>query len=312
MQRLLIIAGLGLSAALACGFMRTKQSSAVARASSLQETQSTLANQSAASEAERAKLQETIRDQKATRAGIAPPKALSPALTAWLLAGNFSEIPPALVPELRAELGVSGSTASDFVLISKPTLRTLSPPSPRGKDALPDSFCALLAIGPQQKQQIEAALGSARADFAVWAKQNVRRERTEGEISGPEGETICKYVLPMDQEVCGSLSNRLMSAVADSLGSQRAELFRTYSDTWFQIEMGYLGGVTNTLSVLRQPNGLCYELRRNGPAPFGQMSEGPGLINEKYFPPAWRNIFPGGWTELSQREDFELPQKPAQ
>lgn len=302
MKRLFIIAALGLSAALACGFMRVKQSSAVARASSLQEMQSALVNQSAASEAERAKLQETIRDQKTTRAGIAPPKALSPALTAWLLSGNFSEIPASLVPELRAELGVSGNTAADFVLISKPTLRTLSPPSPRGKDALPDSFCALLAISPQQKQQLEAALGSARADFAAWAKQNVRRD-------GAEGETVCKYVLPMDQEVCGSLSNRLMSAVADSLGSQRAELFRTYSDTWFQIEMGYLGGVTNTLSVLRQPNGLCYELRRNGPAPFGQMSEGPGLINEKYFPPAWRNVFPGGWTEVSQREGFELPQK---
>ena len=154
----------------------------------------------------------------------------------------------------------------------------------------------------EQKQQIEAALGGARAEFALWAKENLRRD-------GPEGETVARYVLPMDQEVCGSLSNRLMSVIADSLGSQRAELFRAYSDTWFQIEMGYLGGVTNTLSVLRQPSGLCYELRREGPKPFGQMSEGPGLIDQKYFPPAWRNIFPGGWAEVSQREGFELPQK---
>src|SRR6185369_7362289 len=100
---------------------------------------------------------------------------------------------------LRAELGVYGNTGSDFVLLSKPTLRTLSPPSPRAKDKLADSFCALLAIDPQQKQQIEAALGGARAEFALWAKENLRRD-------GPEGETVARYVLPMDQEVCGSLS----------------------------------------------------------------------------------------------------------
>jgi len=309
MKRLFILATLGLSAALACGFMRAKQSLAMVRAGLLQEKQSALMNESAAIEVERAKLQQTIRDQKATRVGGESPKTLSPALTVWLLAGNFSEIPAALVAELRAELGISGNTGSDFVLLSKPTLRTLSPPSPRAKDKLPDSFCALLAIDPQQKQQIESALGGARAEFAVWARDNLRRDGPGSK--GPEGETLVSYVLPMDPEVCGSLSNRVMSAVADSLGVQRAELFRTYSDTWFQIEMGYLGGVTNTLRVLRQPSGLCYELRRQGPMPFGQMSEGPGLIDQKYFPPAWRNIFPGGWAEVSQREGFELPQKPA-
>jgi hypothetical protein len=74
--------------------------------------------------------------------------------------------------------------------------------------------------------------------------------------------------------------------------------------------MGYLGGVTNTLSVLKKPASdgqqmLLYKLTRTGP--FSSMSQGPGEIHAEYFPPAWKNIFPGGWQEVAQREGFSLP-----
>jgi hypothetical protein len=71
--------------------------------------------------------------------------------------------------------------------------------------------------------------------------------------------------------------------------------------------------VTNTLSVLRKADtdgqpAFFYELARKGLN--SSMSEGPGKINTQYFPPAWRNIFPGGWPEVAQREGFELPDWP--
>jgi hypothetical protein len=74
--------------------------------------------------------------------------------------------------------------------------------------------------------------------------------------------------------------------------------------------MGYLGGVTNTLAVLKRPDekgqpALFYKLSREGQG--SSVSEGPGKINPRFFPPAWRNIFPGGWAEVAEREGLELP-----
>jgi hypothetical protein len=249
--------------------------------------------------------QASLRKAVLTSASLASTKSFeefSPELTNWLAAQDFSGIPPALVAELRMRLDLSEDNSSDYVLISKPTMETLRPRSPGKNDKLSDGICALLSIGPEQLTKIESALSGARGEFTDWARQNVVRDL-------PEGETLVRYTLPAANDFADAVTNRLLTAVSDIIGTQRSALFRTYAETWFQIEMGYLGGVTNTLSVLKmsaedgQP-GLYYKLSREGAT--SSMSEGPGKINAQWFPPAWQNIFPGGWAEVAEREGFTL------
>lgn len=302
MKRILTILSILFAGALAFGWIRAREQSATRISEQLQQQQVEW----------RSNLETAQAEQKAARAAIKEPKrpatarasdSPSPAVVEWLAAGDFSSIPPSLVPEVRTLLGLAEDTGSDYVLISKPTMETLRPPSPGKKDTLSDGLCALLSIGPGQRSKIQMALTDARKEFANWGRENVVRE-TPGE------EAVVRYTLPAGSDFADALTNRLMSSISNEIGVERSSLFRTYAETWFQIEMGYLGGVTNTLSVLKKPddNGeqaLYYKLTRQGAN--SSMSEGPGKIVPDLFPPAWRNVFPGGWPEVAEREGLELP-----
>jgi len=303
MKRIALILSVLLFGTASFGWLRVREKSSAAMIDNFQAEQATLKQQSEESRTE----QRTIRKTMASAAKeppVSPNNPFSPGLAAWLASGDFSNLPKPLVPELRDRLGLSDNVDRDFVLVSKPTMETLRPSSPRQDDKLSDSLCALLSIDPEQKTQIELSLTRARQEFAEWARKTIQR-------TGPNDETLVSYSLPADDAFANSLTNRLLSKVSDLTGTERAALFRTYSESWFQIEMGYLGGVTNTLSVFRMPVSdgqsiLAYKLSRTGP--FSSMSQN-GEINADYFPPAWKNIFPGGWQELAQREGFSLPKE---
>ena len=304
MKRLLTIFGILLAGAIAFCFLRAREQSLALAVKDLKAQQLELQSKLIGAEAEQKVLRATLAKAKplaVAAAGIAEP--FSARLAQWLAAGNFSTIPAELVPELRGALGLPEDTGSDYVLISKPTMQTLRPASPRQDDKLSDGLCALLSIGPEPRAQIEAALAGARKEFSDWAKQNVARDT-------PRDQELVRYTVPAATEFADGVTNRLLAAISSSIGAERASLFRTYADTWFQIEMGYLGGVTNTLAVLKMPDekgqeALFYKLFREGLG--SSMSEGPGKINPGRFPPAWRNIFPGGWAEVAEREGLQLP-----
>jgi hypothetical protein len=307
MKRLLTIATFLLLGAVSFAWLRAREQSAGEMITRLEQQQVEWRQQLSEVESEHKEIRQKIATHRAAVAASVKTdnSPFSAALGAWLAAGDFSNIPAGLVAEFRARLDLPENTATDFVLISKPTLQALRPPSPRKDDKLSDSLCALLSIGSEQRTQIQSALSEARHEFTEWALQNVRRE-------GPEGETLVRYTLPAGNDFADAITNRLLSGISDSIGGQRTALFRTYADTWFQIETGYLGGVTNTLTVLRKPGSdgeaaLFYELTRKGH--HSSMSEGPGEIHATDFPPAWRNIFPDGWPEVAQREGFDLIEK---
>jgi hypothetical protein len=305
MKRVVTILGILAAGTVAFGLMRSRVQSVARTADELEAQHKVLESRLVQAEAE----QKVLREATAKPASVEksnPSEQFSPALTQWLVAGDFTTIPAALVPELRTCLGLADDTTSDYVLISKPTMETLRPRSPGKNDKLSDGLCALLSIGPEQRSRIEGALAGARKEFADWAKENVVRET-------PGGEAVVRYTLPAANDFADGLTNRLLETVSDAIGRERASLLRTYAEDWFQIEMGYLGGVTNTLAVLRKPNengrqALYYRLSREGSG--SSMSEGPGEINPSFFPPAWRNIFPGGWAEVAEREGLELPAEP--
>jgi hypothetical protein len=302
MKRLLIMVSVTLLTFLLFGVMRAKESVLLNTLGTLRTRQVELTNGIARDEADQAALRRTVSAQKAQRALTDVEPRFSPALLSWLLASNYANIPEKLIPELRTSLDLPIDASSDFVLVSKPSLRVLRPSAPGRNDKLPDSLAGLLSLSDEQRQQVEAALSGARREFADWAKQNLQREEPQGEL--------VRYTIPQAEGGSDSITNRLMANLSDVLGPERTEQFYRLAESWFEIENGYLGGVTNTLSVLRrtsrdgQPS-LFYHLTRAGAN--SSMGEGPGPIRSQFFPPAWRNVFPGGWAEVAQREGFELP-----
>jgi hypothetical protein len=303
MKRLFILVFVTVLTFLLLGLLRAKENATLNTIASLRMRQVELAHGIAQQEADQAALRRIISAQKAQRALTDVEPRFSPALLSWLLASNHANIPDKLIPELRTSLDLPIDASSDFVLVSKPSLRVLRPSAPGRNDKLPDSLSGLLSLSVEQRQQVEAALSSARHEFADWAKQNLQRE-------GPQGDTLVRYTIPQAEGGSDSITNRLMANLSEVLGPERTEQFYRLADSWFEIENGYLGGVTNTLSVLRRTGrdgqpALFYHLTRAGE--HSSMGEGPGPIRSQFFPPAWRNVFPEGWAEVAQREGFELP-----
>jgi hypothetical protein len=302
MKRLLTLSFTVLLTSLTFALLQVRHNRVILQATILQNQATDWARQLADLAVETASLRESVASQKLLRSAPEP-NQLSPAFIDWLLAGNYSQVPDALALEFRSYLDLPANASADYVLVSKSSLRALRPPSPNRKDELSNALCGLLSISTAQREEIRSALTHARTEFADWARQNVQRDP-------PADNVLVRYTLPAATEFAGAVTNQLMSKITSLIGTQRSDLFRTFAENWFQIETGYLGGVTNTLTVLRQPgeDGLFYKLTREGAN--SSMSEGPGEIHATFFPPAWRNIFPGGWPEVAKLENFELPAEP--
>lgn len=227
-------------------------------------------------------------------------------LAALLRLEQFERLTPEEQEQLREELGLNWHSSDHWLLVSKATLRNVGLRALKASE-LTDAACGVLAITPGERLSLDAAFGRVRDEFSAWATAHLQRE-------GPSGETVARYTIPADPEFAAGLTNELFAALNVTLGAERAELLSRYSGDWLQIETGYLGAVTNTLSVLRQSRDggepkLYYKLTRQGAGNLGNMQEGPGLIIPQYFPPAFKKVFPGGWAEVARREGFELPQE---
>src|SRR5256885_500496 len=114
MKRLLTIASALLFAVVAFGLLRAKEQSAREIISRSQQQQFDYQQRTQAQETD----QKSIRQNIALQNRVAPitgQDVFTPAFAAWLLSGNFSKIPAALVPELRARLNLSENASSDFV-----------------------------------------------------------------------------------------------------------------------------------------------------------------------------------------------------
>lgn len=227
-------------------------------------------------------------------------------LAALVRLHQLERLTPEQQEQLREELGVNWHSSDQWLLVSKATLRSVGMNALKGSQ-LTEAACGVLAITPEERQRLDTALTSVRDQFSAWAAANLQRE-------GASGETVARYTIPADREFAAGLTNELFATMNATLGAERAELLSHYSGGWLQIETGYLGAVTNTLTVLRQSRDggepkLHYKLTRQGGGNYGNMQEGPGLIVPKYFPPAFKKVFPGGWPEVAQREGFELPKE---
>ncbi len=309
MKRLIIILSVGLSATMLFGFLRRQTAVVRTSGSAARKEAGGATNELARLQAESTELHRIVAEQRSQQPHASKQFQLDPKLEDWLLAETNAEIPGNLVRALRTALGLPWSNSSDYVLVSKATLRDLTMPSVGHNDKLSDTLCAVLAITPEERQTVESAFARAHQDFVAWAKANVERQDATGE-------TLARYTIPASGDLAQTLTNNLYSALNSALGPERTDLLENYAYNWLRHDAGFLGTVTNTLSVSRRSSGdgtseLYYELIRSENSIYGQTSES-GQLRYQSVPPTFRDIFPGGWQELAQREGFVLPEFPAQ
>jgi hypothetical protein len=223
-------------------------------------------------------------------------------LAAVLTTNGLGSMSPEVRRRVLADLGLNWHSSSDYVLVSKQALPELSF-NVLKNEKLSDTACEVLDITPDQRQQMDAALARTMEEFSAWARVNVQREP-------PSGDTLAPYTLPADPELAQSLTNALFSSMNAILGKERSRFLQGYAEGEFKRATCYFGTMSSTLAVVRKPNedgqaALFFEHSVAG-GERGNSSES-GRLSSNWFPSGFRNIFPGGWEDLAQREHFELP-----
>jgi hypothetical protein len=219
----------------------------------------------------------------------APPAAPPSAPSADTRAGT-----PA---QLRRRYGIAWDNSPDYVLVSKEALDRMYLQGISEKGVFTPTACAILGLTPTERETIEAALKSAEAEHAEWAKTAVQRFE-------PAGDILADYRLPANTNLAARLESEGKALVKETIGPERAKLIEGYAGAWL-LGHGNLGATPIRLTVRRHRPGEKTGLWFMYEALPGNSS--CGEIVKGSFPELFRGAFPGGWGELAQREGFTLP-----
>lgn len=249
-------------------------------------------------QADRAALESKVHDLKRALLSTEPVMPVDLAISEIIRTNGLSCLSKEMRQEFLARLGFIWDSSDDYVLVHKAALKGVRPNLLK-MERLADVPCAVLAITPEERQQVDAAFAKSWDEFGVWAKTNIYRE-------GRSGDMLVSLTIPGSDEVARRLTNDLSSAIASDIGAERAELLGSFAYDWLRISAANFADVTNTLTVLQRHDDsgrpeLLYQQR-------GRVSGAPSKIDPEKFPPAWKTVFPGGWAEVAQREGFELPE----
>jgi hypothetical protein len=246
-------------------------------------------------QAEGAGLTERVGDLRRTLAATkaAPENGLWSALQT----NRADHLPENLQNRLWDEFSFSWQTLQDSIVVSKQTMRNLRLRVLQPDGNLNNVAAATLAITPEEHAGLEAAIEQAKTDFKSWVLAHVQREE-------PGGDVVAHYSLPGDATTAGNLTTNFFLAVAQAVGQQRKELIRDTAVTWMQ-EMGVSEHSTR-LTIRREMVGdearLKAELRELGRTRSAYLP-----LAGRDFPKALLSLFPNRWTDLAQREGFEMP-----
>jgi len=241
-----------------------------------------------------------------------------------LQTNRADRLSPALLERLRDELGFSWGTSKDYILVSKKTFRDLKIPVLQPDGKFNEAAVVTLAITPEERGQLEAAMEKVKTDFKNWVLANVKREE-------PADDVLARYDIPADSTNSGNIRTNFFAAIAEAVGNERKELIHETAVMWLD-EIGLVGRSTK-LTIKRQMVGdearLIAETRERGadrtyyfpanndepgkPLPKRSAGKSSGFyfpVRERDFPKTLRLIFPNGWADVAERESFELPPPP--
>ena len=251
-----------------------------------------------AAQTEQAGVAERVDELKQTLAVTRP--APEGELWSALQTNRADRLPVELQERLWEQFDFSWQSFKDDIVVSKQTLRSpgLRVLQPDGE--LNDVAVTTLAITPEERGQLEAAIEEARTEFKDWVLARVQR----GE---PENDVVANYSLPGDAAMARSISGNFYFAVAQAVGRERTDLIRESAANWMS-EMGVSSHSTR-LTIKREMVGdqvrLKAEIRE-----MGRNSSAYLPLSGREFPKALQPLFPNRWAGLAEREGFELPPPP--
>jgi hypothetical protein len=252
----------------------------------------------AAAQSEQAGLAEHGAELKRTLAVTRP----SPENELWsaLQTNRADRLPDKMRERLWDEFGFTWQSFRDYIVVSKNTVRKLDVRFLESNGQLNDAALAALAITPDERGRVEAAIEQAKTDFKDWVLAHVKRAE-------PGGDVVARYTLEANAKMARGISSNFWDSVGQSIGEQRTELFHKTADQWMK-EMG-VSERSTSLTIRREmvedePR-FKVETRESGANKRTYLP----LKNDD-FPKALQPLFPNRWASLAEREGFELPEAP--
>ncbi len=167
------------------------------------------------------------------------------------------------------------------------------------KGAFTPTACAVLGLTAEERDAVEAAFKRVEAQYAEWVKSAVQRAE-------PAGDIVADYRLPANPTLAQQIQADGEALLLQTLGPDRAPLARSYAGAWI-FGHGNLGATPIRLTVRRRPEGQQPRFWWQIQAEAGDSASSDTLTS-KDFPEVFRQVFPGGWRDVAQREGFDLPE----
>src|ERR1044071_9157568 len=266
-----------------------------------------------AAQSERARLSERIRELKQN---LRQAEAAGNQNGLWsvLETNRIGHLAPDLREHLLEELGFSWKSSEAFIVVSKETVRQMGmhaialtglwPEGDNWHARLSDSAAAVLALTPQERSQVEAAMERVKEDLKEWAISHTQR-------SEPRDDVLAQYTLQSAPPM--SISNNIMSEISSAIGKERTELMRMGGSStpspigsiqdWIRRLANWGGDKPATMILKRFSNGNEQLLK------FQERDDREWTPIRIGFPTIFRPLFPNGWADVAEREGFELPKE---
>ena len=217
-----------------------------------------------------------------------------------LQTNRADRLPVELQERLWEQFDFSWQSFQDDIVVSKQTVRSLGLRVLQPDGELNDVAITTLAITPEERGQLEAAIEEVRTEFKDWVLTRVQR----GE---PADDVVADYSLPGDAAMSRSITGNFYFAAAQAVGRERMDLLRKNAADWMS-EMGVSSRSTR-LTIKREMVGdearLKAEIREMGRDRSAYLP-----LSGRDFPKALQPLFPNRWAGLAEREGFKLPPPP--
>ena len=195
--------------------------------------------------------------------------------------------------ELRKCLGACWDSSADYVLVNKAAIKKVYLSGANTQGELTPTLCEILALTPEERAAIEAALQRMAATHQAWF--NTAIERFE-----PSGDIVADYRVPANPELM-ELYQKEMGLLSETLGSDRVELLKRFTGEW-KLYHGAMGEEAVRLTVHTSPGRPLWSLTEWG------VNSGTCDVGNEPLDSLFLGLFPGGWRDLAKREGFALPE----
>lgn len=259
--------------------------------------------QLAAAQAEHAALAERIRE---LRQMLAQSRGTTgSAVWTALQTNRADQLPPELRRMTLEELGFDWRTSPDFVIVTKQAVREVGMLGVRRSGQLTDAATGALALTPEERSQVAAAMERVKTDLTDWLVAHLERKE-------PADDVLAHYTLPKDTNAALVVSRAFAARLAEAVGRERTDIIMPAAREWMQsIGVFDLDTKPALMRVIRRWQGDEVRLSSVTSQDDGwQTVTQPLGKGGNSYPRSFHYVFPNGWQDIATREGFELPAPP--